>query len=339
MERIRLGRTNLQVSRTGFGAIPIQRINFDESKALLRKAYAGGITFFDTARGYTNSEEKIGNALSDVRKEIIIATKTLARDREGILQDLETSLNKLQTDYIDILQTHNPPFVPRPGGEDGIYDTLMKAKQQGKICHIGFTNHRRKIALEAIESGLYDTMQFPLNCLSSDEDLHVIELCRQKDMGVIAMKALSGGLITNAVPTFTFLRQYENLVPIWGIEKESQLDEFLALEQNPPALDDAMWAIIENDRKELSGAFCRGCGYCLPCPVDIPINMAARMNLLVRRMVYQRFLTDEWKSKMERIADCTECGQCKERCPYGLDTPNLLKQQLVEYREFYAKHA
>jgi len=339
MQTIRLGRTNIAVSRSGFGAIPIQRISFDEAKALLRRAYEGGINFFDTAHGYTDSEEKIGNALSDVRDKIVIATKSPSRTREGVMQDIETSLTRLKTDYIDILQTHNPDFVPQPGGEDGIYDALSEAKAQGKIRHIGLSNHRLPIALAAVESNLYDTIQFPLNYLSSEKDLQLIEKCRQRDMGVIAMKALSGGLITKAAPTFAFLRQYDNVVPIWGIETIAQIDEFLNLEQNPPVLDEAMQKIIEHDRKELSGNFCRGCGYCLPCPVEIPINMAARMNLAMRRMVTQRFLTDEWKAKMERIADCTECGQCKERCPYDLDIPDLLKRQLVQYREFCAKHA
>lgn len=338
MEKMRLGRTDLLVSRTGFGAIPIQRISFDETRYLLRKAYDQGINFFDTARGYTDSEEKIGYSLKDLRKDIIIASKSPSREKQGVLQDIETSLSKLQTEYIDILQVHNPPFVPRPGGEDGIYDALTEAKQQGKIRFIGFTNHRLKVALEAIASDLYDTMQFPLNCLSSDADLQLIEECKQHDIGVIAMKALSGGLITNASPTFAFLRQYENVVPIWGIQFEAELDEFLALEQAPPVLDNEMWKVIERDRAELSGAFCRGCGYCLPCPVEIPINMAARMSLLVRRMPYQRFMTDEWKARMERIAECTECGECRERCPYDLDTPELLKRQLTEYREFYANH-
>lgn len=339
MDHIRLGRTNLQVSRSGFGAIPIQRISFDEAKTVLRKAYEGGINFFDTAHGYTDSEEKIGYALSDARAKIVLATKSPSRTREGVMQDIDTSLTRLNTDYIDLLQVHNPPFVPQPGGEDGIYDAVIDAKNQGKIRHIGFTNHRLPIALEAIESNLYETMQFPLSYLSDSKDLDLIDQCRQRDMGVIAMKALSGGLITNATPTFTFLRQYDNVVPIWGIETVAQLDEFLALEQNPPALDAAMQQIIDRDREELSGNFCRGCGYCLPCPVEIPINMAARMDLAVRRMVTERFLTDEWKAKMERIDDCIECGQCRERCPYGLDTPNLLKRQLVEYRKFYAKHA
>jgi aryl-alcohol dehydrogenase-like predicted oxidoreductase len=339
MQKIRLGRTDLLVSRSGFGAIPIQRIRFDEAKHLLRKAYDHGINFFDTARGYTNSEEKIGYALSDVRKDIILATKSPAKDKAGLLQDIETSLSKLNTDYIDILQVHNPSYVPTPDGEDKVYEGLLEAKAQGKIRFIGFTNHRIKIALEAIASDLYDTLQFPLSCLSAEKDLQLIAECQRRDLGVIAMKALSGGLITNAAVAFTFLRQYDNVAPIWGIEQEAQLDEFLALEQSPPALDGEMWKVIEQDRKELSGAFCRGCGYCLPCPVEIPINMASRMMLLLHRMPYQRFITPEWKANMELITECTECGQCRERCPYDLDPPALLKQQLPAYREFYAKHA
>lgn len=338
MEKIRLGRTNLQVSRTSFGAIPIQRISAEEAGKLLKKAYAHGVNFYDTARGYTDSEAKIGLALSDVRKNIIIATKSPSKDKTGLMKDIATSLGNLQTDYVDILQFHNPDFVPRPGGADGLYDGMKELQAQGKVRFIGFTNHRLKVALEAVQSDLYDTIQFPLNCLSSDADLALIAEAERHDVGVIAMKALSGGLITNATPTFTFLRQYDNVVPIWGIEREAELEELLALEQHPPALDEQMWTIITQDRAELSGAFCRGCGYCLPCPVEIPINMAARMSFLVKRLPYQRFLTDEWQQKMERITACLDCGDCKSRCPYGLDAPALLKRQLVEYREFYAAH-
>ena len=339
MDKIRLGRTNLLVGRSGFGAIPIQRISFDEAKYLLRKAYEHGINFFDTARGYTDSEEKIGYALSDVRKDIILATKSPAKDKQGLMQDLETSLNKLRTDYIDILQLHNPKSVPEPDGVDKLYEGLLEAKAKGMIRFIGFTNHRINVALEAVVSNFYDTIQFPLSSISSDNDLKLIDACKKHDLGVIAMKALAGGLITNAASTFTFLRQYDNVVPIWGIQRESELDEFLMLEQHPPALNDKMWQVIGHDRAELAGAFCRGCGYCLPCPVGIPINMAARMSLLLTRMPYQLFLTDEWHSKMELITECTECGQCQARCPYELDPPSLLKKELQAYREFYANHA
>lgn len=338
MEKIRLGRTNLLVSKSGFGALPIQRVSFDDAKRLLRKAYDHGINFFDTAKGYTDSEEKIGYALSDVRENLIIATKSPSKDKQGLLEDIDQSLRRMKTDYIDILQLHNPPFSPRPDGEDGLYEGLMEAKSQGKIRFIGVTNHRLDVALAAIESELYDTMQFPLNYLSSKQDLELIEACKHRDIGLIAMKGMSGGLITNSEVSFSFLRQYDNVVPIWGVQRESELDEFLALEENPPVLNEKMWQTIEQDRKELSGAFCRGCGYCLPCPADIPINMAARMALLLRRMPYQGFLKDEWKAKMDRIEDCIECGKCRERCPYGLDTPNLLKLQLADYREFYAAH-
>ena len=327
------------VSRSGFGAIPIQRISLDASTRLLRRAFEQGINFFDTAKGYTDSEEKIGHALRDVRSQIILATKSPASDKKGVLDDIDNSLRRLQTDYIDILQLHNPTYVPRPGDEHGMYDGLLEAKASGKIRFLGLTNHRLNVAAEAVESDLYDTIQFPFNLLSTAKDLELIQTAQQHDVGAIAMKALSGGLITNAASAFAFLRQYDNVVPIWGIELESQLDEFLAFEQQPPVLDDAMRQSIERDRKELSGGFCRACGYCLPCPVDIPIPMAARMALLMRRMPYQQFLSDEWKEKMERIPKCIDCRQCASRCPYELDTPALLKREYAAYQEFARQHA
>ncbi|MCR4435922.1 MAG: aldo/keto reductase [Clostridiales bacterium] len=338
MDKIVLGRTNLLASRVGFGCIPIQRISFDDARHLLRKAYNSGINFFDTARAYSDSEEKIGYALADVRKEIIIATKTMAKDKNTLLEHLDTSLKNLKTDYIDIYQLHAPEYMPRPDGPDELYDTLINAKKAGKIRFIGITNHKLEIAKEAAQSNLYDTVQFPLSSLSSEDDLELVEICRQNNVGLIAMKALAGGLITKASSAFSFLWQYDNVVPIWGIQKEPELDEFLDLAKNPPVLDEEMMKIIENDRVELSGAFCRGCGYCMPCPAGIPIPMAARISLLLRRAPYQPYLEDEWKEKMELISGCLECGQCKSKCPYELDTPNLLKRMLGEYREFYAAH-
>lgn len=337
MDKIRLGRTDLMVSRSSFGALPIQRINRDDAKYLLKKAFEKGINFFDTARGYTDSEEKIGYALSDVRKDIIIATKTFASDKETLTKQLETSLKNLKTDYIDIYQLHNPETLPNSENPDGIYSALQSAKERGLIRFIGMTNHKLSIAMEAVKSGLYDTVQFPLSSLSSDEDLRLIEECKNYDIGLIAMKALSGGLITNAASTFAFLRQYDNVVPIWGIQRDLELDEFLSFEKNPPLLDDEMWRVINKDRGELSSAFCRGCGYCMPCPVGIPIPMAARMSLLLRRSPYQPLLEDDWKEKMELINQCKDCGQCRENCPYKLDTPEILKHMLKDYEEFYSR--
>ncbi len=337
MERIRLGKTNLTVSRSGFGAIPIQRLSFDEARILLRKAYDNGINFYDTARSYTDSEEKIGYALSDVREQIIIATKTKFGDAKLILTNLETSLRNLKTDYIDIYQFHNPDQIPTP--EDEGYRALVEAKAQGRIRHISITFHKLDLALQAAALNLYDTIQFPLNSLSSDADLGLIAECQKYDVGLIAMKGLSGGLITNAASTFAFLRQYENVVPIWGIQRHAELDEFLAYEKNPPALDAGMWEIIAKDRAELSGAFCRGCGYCMPCPVGIPISTAARIIFLLRRSSYQQFLTSEWQDAMRLIDQCKQCGHCRKHCPYQLDTPQLLKEQRQAYFDFYDQHA
>lgn len=338
MQKTRLGRTGLMVTRSSFGALPIQRISFDEAKKILLKAYKGGINFYDTARMYTDSEEKLGYAFSDIRKDIIIATKSVATDRKTLLEHLETSLKNIKTDYVDILQLHNPGVLPDPEDPESSYAGMIEAKKKGMVRFIGITNHRIKTAIQAVESGLYDTMQFPLNSISSDIDLELIEICKKKDVGLIAMKAMSGGLITNSASTFAFLRQFDNVVPIWGIQREAELDEFLQLEKNPPELTDELWEVIKRDRTELAGNFCRACGYCMPCPVGIEIPTQARISLLMRRAPYQPFLSDEFKEKMELINKCIECGQCKNHCPYSIDTPNLLKLQLQDYNEFYAKH-
>lgn len=335
MEKIRLGRTDLMVTRSSFGALPIQRVSFDEAKKLLRKAYDNGINFFDTARAYSDSEEKIGYSLSDVRKNIIIATKSFAKDRKTLLEHLETCLKNMKTDYVDILQLHNPGALPDPDDPESTYAGLMEAKKKGIIRFVGITNHKIKLAIEAVKSGLYDTMQFPLSSIASEIDLELIEDCRKMDVGLIAMKAMAGGLITNAASTFAFLRQFDNVVPIWGVQREEELDEFISLEKNPPVLDKALWDVINRDRAELAGDFCRGCGYCLPCPAGIDIPTQARITLLLGRAPYQQFLQDDFKDKMQLINNCIECGHCKNHCPYKLDTPNLLKRELKNYTEFY----
>jgi len=338
MEKLRLGRTNIIAARSGFGALPIQRISSDDAGLILQKAYHNGINFYDTARAYTDSEEKVGRALSGVRNHIYIATKTIAKDKASLFKDLETSLKALKTDTIDIYQLHNPSELPDYDDPDGLYQALLEAKAKGYIRFIGITNHRLSLALQAAEDKRFDTIQFPLSSLSSDDDIKLIRLCKENDIGLIAMKAMSGGLITNAASTFAFLRQFDNVLPIWGMQRESELDEFLSFEKNPPVLDEAMQKIIDQDRRELAGSFCRGCGYCQPCPANIPIPTAARISLLLTRSPYQGFMTDEFKEQMERINNCTHCNHCKNHCPYGLDTPNLLKYMLGEYNKFYAEH-
>ena len=333
---VTLGKTGITTNKNGFGALPIQRISDEEAVHLLKKAYENGITYFDTARWYTDSEHKIGLAFADLRDKIYIATKTGATNAEGFWKDLETSLKELQTDYIDLYQFHNPAFCPRPGDESGLYDAALKAKEQGKIRHIGITNHRLAIANEAVDSGLYETLQFPFSYLATEKDIELVEKCKQADMGFVAMKALSGGLITNSAAAYAYLAQYDNVLPIWGVQRESELDEFISYIDNPPTMTKELTEVIRHDREELLGEFCRGCGYCMPCPVEIEINTCARMSLLIRRSPSAGHLSPNGQEMMMKIENCLHCNKCKSKCPYGLDTPTLLQKNLEDYKRILA---
>ena len=336
MTIVTLGKTGIVSPKNAFGALPIQRVTDEEAVAILHRAYEGGMTFFDTARAYSDSEHKLGLAFAGMREKITIATKTGAQNAKDFWRDLETSLATLGTDYIDIYQFHNPAFCPKPGGEDGLYDAMLEAKAQGKIRHIGITNHRLHVAREAVESGLYETLQFPLCYLAAEPDLELVELCRARGVGFIAMKALSGGLITDSAAAYAYLAQFENVLPIWGIQRMSELEEFLSYFDNPPSMTEEMTATIARDRAEMAGDFCRGCGYCMPCPVGIEINNCARMAQLIRRSPSAGWLTPAAQEKMMRIEHCLECGSCAAKCPYGLDTPALLRRNLADYKNILA---
>ena len=336
MERVVLGKTGLKVNKNGFGALPIQRISKEDAVVLLQKAFQNGINYFDTARAYSDSEEKIGAALHEVRDQIIISTKTAAQNGEDFWKDLEMSLEKLQTDYIDLYQFHNPAFCPKPGDGSGLYEAALEAKEQGKIRHIGITNHRIAVAKEAVLSGLYETLQFPFSYLASEEEVELVELCRQKEVGFIAMKGLAGGLIHNSASAYAFMcqPQFAHVEPIWGIQREWELDEFLSYQEQAPELNEALLAEIQKDKDQLAGEFCRGCGYCMPCPAGIEINNCARMSLMLRRAPQEAWLSEEWQEKMKKIENCLHCGSCMKKCPYGLNTPELLKRNYEDYKTF-----
>ena len=338
MEKMILGRTGLEISRSGFGALPIQRVSFEEAARLLNRALDAGINYIDTARAYSDSEAKIGAGIGDRRNEFFIATKTHAKTGEALKKDLETSLRELKTDVIDVYQFHNPGFVPVPGGEDGLYDAAVQARREGKIRFIGITQHSIERAFQAVNSGLYDTMEYPFNHLSTERDRELVRLCGEKNVGFVAMKALSGGLVTDARLPFVFLREYANVVPIWGFQKMEELNQIIDMEQNPPVRTDEIDRLIERDRRELSGAFCRSCGYCLPCPADIKIPQANRMMQLLGRAVWQNYVTAEWQREMEKIENCVHCGACAKRCPYGLKPYESMREQLKGYREFVKTH-
>lgn len=333
MVNVRLGSTRITVNKNGFGALPIQRVSMEEAIRLLHRAFDGGIRFYDTARLYTDSEEKLGQAFPDRRSRIFLASKTGAVTAEGFWKDLETTLKNLKTDYLDIYQFHNPAFCPKPGDENGLYDAALEARKKGMILHIGITNHRLNVAQEAIDSGLYETLQFPFCYLSGEPELKLLEGCKKQDMGFLSMKALSGGLITNAAAAFAFQAQFPETLPLWGIQREEELEQFLSFVDNPPSMNEELSAVIEKDRKELLGEFCRGCGYCMPCPAGIEINNCARMSLLLRRAPSAGYLTPQWQEKMQKIENCKHCDSCKKKCPYGLDTPKLLKKNYEDYKE------
>ena len=340
MDKIRLGRTELMVTACSFGALPVQRRSVDDAVKLLRKAYDGGINYFDTANMYTDSEMKLGLALSDVRHDIIISTKSGGKDKATVTAHIENSLRMLKTDYIDLFQFHNPASMPLPDDDDGPFAAALEAKRKGYIRHIGITHHRLDLANRCIESGLFETMQFPFSYIGSDEEIGLASKCKQADMGFIAMKGLAGGMLTNAKACMNFIKQFDNVVPIWGIQTEEELDEWLRLEKEGDfKLNDELKAVIEHDRKELCGNFCRSCGYCLPCPAGIDIPQAARMDRLLRRSPYGPYMTKEYHEKMHLIDNCLHCGACASRCPYGLNTPDLLQHMLADYDKFYAEHA
>lgn len=333
IKQIQLGKTGILSPANAFGALPIQRISTDAAVSLVRRAYAGGMTFFDTARAYSDSEEKLGLAFEGIRENVVIATKTMATTPEKFWEDLETSLRLLKTDYIDLYQFHNVNQVWGPDDGSGMYECMLEAKAQGKIRHIGATAHKIGVAQELVRSGFYETLQYPFSYLCSESELELVRDCENADMGFICMKGMAGGLINNARAAMAFTLQY-NVLPIWGIQREEELDEWLSFMSNPPALTPDIKAFIAQENTELAGDFCRGCGYCLPCPADITINQCARMSLMLRRAPSAAWLSDHWQAEMEKINDCAECRACVSRCPYGLQIPELLRKNYADYQTF-----
>lgn len=331
-----LGKTGIRTPQNAFGALPIQRVDMATAKEILMAAYEGGMRYFDTARAYTDSEEKLGETFGGMRDKIYIATKTMSKKPEDFWKDLETSLKLLKTDYIDVYQFHCADVVYAPDDGFGMYECMLKAKEEGKIRHIGITAHKIGIAEDAVKSGLYETLQFPFSYLSGKREEALVKLCEEHNVGFVCMKGLAGGLITNSKAAMAFTAQYKNALPIWGIQKMSELKEWLSYMDNVPQMTDDIRAFIEKERKELSGNFCRSCGYCMPCPVGITINQCARMSLMLRRAPSKLWLTDYWQAEMKKIENCLHCNKCMSHCPYELNTPELLAKNYEDYKKVLA---
>jgi predicted aldo/keto reductase-like oxidoreductase len=337
MKGVRLGRTGLQVSRIGFGGIPVQRLSEPEAIQLLWRCLELGVTFFDTANGYSTSEERIGKALATWpggREQVIVATKTAARDGATALEHLELSLRRLNVEYIDLWQLHNVSTfevyeqVLRPGGA---LKAALQALEAGKVRHIGITSHSMDVALEAVPSGRFETVQFPFNLVTHEPTQKLVPLAREHDVGFIAMKPLGGGLLSDANLCIKYLLQFDNVVPDPGIEKLEEIEEIAAIVAGSWVLSASEREEIKRIREDVGTRFCRRCGYCEPCPQGVRISTVMNMRSFWQRFPAQR-LTAGWFAEAAASAgQCIECGECEEKCPYQLP----IREMLVENVAFY----
>lgn len=337
MKSVRLGKTGLLVSEVGFGGIPIIPLDFEAAVSVVRHCFERGITFFDTANMYGDSERKIGQALAPVREKTILATKTLKRDAEGASKHLALSLQNLQTDCIDLYQLHNLSKkaeleeVLSPGGA---YDAASQAKKEGKVKFIGFTSHDIATSMEACRSGYFSTVQIPFNFIEHDPADALFEVAEAFDVGIIAMKPLGGGLLDRADLCFRFLQRYPNVVPIPGLSSLKEVDEVIDFYRSPRVLSEDDQAQIEKIRSELGKVFCHRCGYCVPCEQKVDIPGVFFFRPMVARRLQRSRVIKMVEPAMESAENCIECGECSEKCPYGLPIPELLKENLALFKEY-----
>jgi predicted aldo/keto reductase-like oxidoreductase len=335
MKQVTLGRTGLAVAEVGFGAIPIIRLDRQEAVRVLRHAFDRGINFFDTANAYRDSEEKIGHAFAGMRDRVILATKSLRRDGEGVREHLERSLRMLQTDYVDLYQLHQVAQdkdwdeVTAPSGA---LEAASRAKAAGRIRFLGVTSHSLPMALRLARSGLFDTIQFPFNFIEEDAGFELLPTARRLNMGFIVMKPFAGGAISNARVAFRFLRQHQGILPIPGFESTAQIDEVLSFYEKANRVSARDLSVMARCREELGKRFCRRCQYCQPCPQGVMITPAMGYPIVVSRMS-AAVAADFCKAPMVTVPRCNACGSCIDRCPYELPIPEILKTNYALFLE------
>jgi len=334
MDKIRLGRSELWVTQIGFGAIPIQRLQEAEAVDVVQHCLERGINFLDTANAYTTSEERIGKAIAGRRDGLVLATKSTARDRAGVLAHLELSLQRLGVDYIDLYQLHNvsrDEDLQRVLAPGGALEAAQQAQQEGKVGHIGVTSHAVEIAQTCVRSGLFETILFPLNFVAREPGEEIHQLALEHDVGFIAMKPLGGGMLPDVRLCFKYLLQFPQVACIPGIEKTSEIDEILQIVSEPAGLSAQDLAEIERIRAGLGNRFCRRCDYCQPCPQAIPISQLTTATGMLRRMPVESFLRFTGPAAEKAAADCQKCGECEERCPYGLPIREMMDEAISVY--------
>jgi predicted aldo/keto reductase-like oxidoreductase len=336
MEKIRLGKTNMMVSRLGFGGIPIQRDSEEEAVAIVKRCLELGVTFLDTANAYTTSEARIGKAIAGKREGLVIATKTTARSREGVEKHLNLSLERLGVEYIDLYQFHNVSdsnTLKTVLDPDGPMAVVREAQKSGRIRHIGVTSHQMDIAKEAVKSGRFETIMFPFNVVTSEAAENLLPLCREYDVGFIAMKPLAGGMLENVAIAFKYLMQFPDLLLIPGIEKIHEIDEIVTVMKGPSTMTESEQQKIQRLREQLGTRFCRRCDYCQPCDVGIPISVVMQSGSFVKRLPPESAFSGWIADAMEKVAECTQCGDCEERCPFDLP----IREMIAEYVHFYGE--
>lgn len=330
-----LGNTGLTVSEVGFGCIPIIRLETGQAVKTLRHAYEQGITFYDTANAYRDSEAKLGQAFAGRRDKVVIATKTGRRDGAGALEHLDNSLRRLQTDYIDLYQLHQisrEPDWEAAIAAGGALEVVTKARQQGKVRHIGVTSHSLAMAVRLLKTGLFSTIQFPFNFIEDAARGELRELAQKMNAGFIVMKPFAGGMIDNGAIAFKFLRQFPELLPIPGFDSPESVDQILALYKEENRVTTADRELMDKYREELGKQFCRRCEYCQPCPHGVMITPAMGYQVIARRMS-PAVAVDFARPAMESVEKCIECGDCVLRCPYELPIPAMLKKHHTMFKE------
>ena len=336
-----LGKTGLRVKTLGFGGIPIQRVSEEDAIKVVQRCYELGLNYYDTARGYTTSEVRIGKALKDVREEVIIATKSNKRTAPAVREEMQVSLGNLQTDYIDVYQLHNVSSeaqwkqVQAPGGA---LEALREAKEEGLIRHISVTSHSPELSIEMVKSGLFDTLLIPYNYLTTAPADELFPLCKRLNVGTIVMKPFGGGAFSNANTALKYVFGNPDVdIVIPGMMSVHEVDENFGVWQGDLALTEAEHALIEKDKEELGQQFCRACNYCQPCPQEIPISFVLRAETqMLRRMGWSEARVEQVKAAKEKADSCILCGACEERCPYHLPIRELLPEamnRLYEHME------
>ncbi len=341
METIRLGRTNMMVSKLGFGGIPIQRVSENEAVAVVRRCLDLGITYIDTANGYTTSEGRIGKAITGQRQEVILATKSLARTREELEKHLKLSLKQLGVDYIDLYQFHNVSTFDTLDTiftSNGPMAVVQEAKKAGLVKHIGITSHQIDVAKKAVKSDRFETIMFPFNFLAPEVADELLPLTREHDVGFIGMKPLAGGMLDNATIAFKYLSQFPDVLPIPGIQKIHEIEEIIQVLEGSCQMTETEQREMERIKKDLGSRFCHRCDYCQPCTAEIPISLVLPISILSRRVSPEQVFTGGTAQMMEKAANCTECGECEERCPYHLPIREIIAEQVKWYQEEKRKY-